>query len=159
MSYKSLSARLFLGSAIILAGLWLLSIRYYSECAFSSRSGNFTLSGTFYSATVGVVFEPHDSREHQFRGTSIPVTSLHHQLRDRTSPSGILRLGRRPTEGCGAAPGHFDYFLDMPIWLIYIAVVGVAFLLGRFSITHSTRAKEKELALQASIFNGGNAPV
>ena len=159
MSYKSLFARLLLGSAIILAGLWLLSFRYYSECAISSHAGNFALSGTFYSASIGVVFEPHDSREHQFRGTSIPVTSLHHQLRDTSSPFGVLRLGRRPTESCGAAPGHFDYFLDMPIWLIYIAIVGLAFLFGRFSITHSTRAKEKELAEQASTSNGGNAPV
>ncbi len=159
MFHKSLFTTLVLGGSIILVGLWLLSFRYYSECAVSSTANNIRLKSSFYSATIGLNFEPHDSSECWFSGSSIPVASLHHQLRDSSSPFGVLRLGRSPSIDCGAGPGHYDYFFDMPIWLIYIATVGLAYLFGRFSINHSTRAKEKKLAELASTSNGGNAPV
>ena len=148
MSYRRLFWRLLLGATFSLAILWCLSLRSYSEFTFSPRVSNFSLSGAFYSGTVSLALNPYDQVGYPFQASSIPVASLHHQIRDAYNPFGGLGIGRIPTRGVGEGVGHFNYFLELPIWLLYLAFVGSVFWFIRLSMNRSSRVKEKAMAEQ-----------
>lgn len=143
MSHRRLFPNLLLGATLSLAVLWWLSLRSYSEFTFSPRGSGFSFTGVFYAGTVSFGLNPYDQSRYQFHSSSIPSASLHYQIRDAYGPFGGLGIGRVPTMGVGEGIGHFSYFLELPIWLLYIAFVGSAFW---FSMNRSSRIKEKALA-------------
>ena len=139
---RRLISRLLLGATILLFILWGLSLCRYSEFTFSNRFSNFTFSGALYSGTAILKLDPHDSNDIPFQGSSVPVTSLDCQLQDAYTPFGRLGIGRVSAVGCSAGPGRCNYFLDVPIWLLYLTVVGFAFGFACFSVNRSTQFKE-----------------
>jgi hypothetical protein len=134
-----------LGFTILLISLWFVSFRFYSEFAFSSRKGNFTLSCNFHSAAIKVVLEPHDSSKHVFYYSCVPAKASHYpffrESIDSSSPFGVLEASCAPSIECGEGPGHYDYYVAMPIWLFYLIVLG----LGAWRLT----SKQYVMAKQA----------
>jgi hypothetical protein len=155
MPHSCLYSKLLLGATFSFAILWWLSLRTYSEFTFSPRISNFSLSGVFYSGTVRLELNPYDQSGDQFHTSSIPVASLHHQIRDAFGPLGGLGIGRVPTRGIGEGVGHFNYYLELPIWLLYIIVVVASFSFIRGIVNRSSRVKEKALACHGAALAQG----
>jgi hypothetical protein len=153
MSYRRLFTNLFLGSTLALAVLWWLSLRNLYEFIFTPRIGSGSLLGSFYSATVGLGLYPYDLYRQHFMRACIPASSLNFSKGDLHGPLGRIGLGRVSATGISEAPGHFIYYLELPIWLIYILFLVAAFTLIKLFERVSARRKEKILAEQLAAEN------
>jgi hypothetical protein len=148
MEANRLIRLLAISGLLILALSWWFSFFRYSEFDFSPRSSNWTVSGSFYAATLSVSLNPHDQARYLFSSSSNPPTRFNEPVRDAYGLFGGIGLGRVPTRGCGEGVGRFNYYLDLPIWLLYFAFIGSSFVFVSYSMNHSSRVKEKALAEQ-----------
>ena len=146
MSHRRLFRWLLAGGSISLLILWGLSLLIISEITFSPRVGNFSLSGSIYSGTASLALNPYDQASSTFQASSIPVASLHHQIRKAYHPFPKPEIGRVPTMGCGAGTGHFNYYLNLPMWVLYLAFVGSALWFYRCTLRRSSHVEEIALA-------------
>lgn len=146
MSHRRLFRWLVFGGSISLVVFWCLSLLIYSEFTFSPRIGNFSLSGSIYSGMASLALNPHDQAKYPFQAFSIPVASLHHQIRKAYHPFPKPEIGRVPTMGCGAGTGHFNYYFNLPMWVLYLAFVGSAFWFYRCTQRRSSHVEEIALA-------------
>jgi hypothetical protein len=137
-----------IGGLLILALSWWFSFRRYSDFYFSPRSSNWTVSGSFYAATFSVSLNPYDQASTLFSSSSNPPTRFNEPVRDAYGLFGGIGLGRSPTRDCGEGVGHFNYYLDLPIWLLYFAFIGSSFVFVSYFMNRSSRVKEKALAEQ-----------
>jgi hypothetical protein len=149
---------LFIGSTLALVALWWMSLRNSYDFIFSPRWSDFTLSGSFYHATLSLDLNLYDQYGSTFEVSTTPASDLIDSIRSLDGPYGTFGLGRFLTTGVGEAPGHYDYFLDMPLWLAYSLFVGSSFCILRFFGNHSSRSTEKLLALEQSVVLNSTQP-
>ena len=134
-----------LGITILLIALWFVSFRFHTECSYSTRKGDFTLSCNFHSAAIKVVLEPHDSSDYTFLYSCVPAKASHYpffrEIIDSSSPFGVLEASCAPSIECGEGPGHYDYYVALPIWLFYPIILGLGvwrLTLKQYSIAKQT---------------------
>ncbi len=152
MTWRKLFRYLFLGSALMLVGVWAMSLGYQSGAQFRRvggmvGNGSLTINilenrdGTWISAPAGYLYPPSQA-SHQ--------RTSHHPLRYLGRWHYRSFQGGKTTiiSSAGNATIHWIYHLyTFPLWVPWLLFVVLAFTFCRLMERRSGSGKEKELAV------------
>lgn len=146
MTYRRLFHYLLVGSTILLAGLWWMSLRNRSEFGFAA--GTSIYYGILDSATISLEYHPARWWVDRFGAEFSPNTANDGYRADGFGIAGESDMGWFNSGFPGAIP---YWHLDIPIWVPYLLFMGSAHAFCRAMEKRSDAVKETKSPHQPSI--------
>lgn len=146
MTYRRLFRYLLIGSTLLLAGTWGLSLR--SDASFNAFVPGHHFHCRFYRGAMVFIGHEGPYPAYGFQFFQLPAVSMHFQGEHPHGPMGAFRTGTVE------ALSIVYRYLVFPLWLPYLLVVGGAFG-GLKWLERRRKGGEKELAGRAA--GGGNS--
>lgn len=145
MTYRRLFHYLLVGSTILLAGLWWMSLRYYAGILWvPSSHRNGAVVGTFTRASVAISHAPHLKSVSGITTAFYAIPLPGGPIGETAGPLGRFHVGEGTPPGF--TPGVRANVVEAPIWFPYLLFVGSAYAFTRFLEKRSGAAREKNLA-------------
>lgn len=125
MTYRRLFTSLCLAGLCMLAGAWWMSLRYYSVVGISPHGGDASAEFALFSGSLGIELNPYDPGP-MLRTFVSPVDKLVRPKFVKDDPMGNLDRKKMLVSGAGKT-AIYRYQVRLPLWMIYLAFVAVAY--------------------------------
>lgn len=146
MTYRKLFRLQFVGSMLLLGGVWWFSLGTLSTAGFSC--GALALDATSIRGTLCFNFSTIGPDNPEFFLTHLPASALASTdiyPPDQYRPTGEFRMGLFPPDE-NAPDGMYYFYLQFPVWFLWLVFNAACWVGSRKMEKRSAAGREKELA-------------